>query len=813
MRIYEICGKSYTGSKNQTCADVDECAFNNGGCDVNSFCYNTIGSFYCGFCHKGYLGDAHYGCYDDNFCRSGADKCHAQARCSYAGPGEYRCQCQDGYNGNGEECGLDEDMDSHPTSNLLCNDPGCFKDNCPDVPNSGQEDSDNDRLGDLCDLDDDNDGRYDDYDNCPYVKNYHQADRDSDGVGDDCDNCPDDVNADQKDTDGDGTGDACDTDDDDDGVLDGSDNCRLVANPSQTDSDSDGVGDACDNCANIANAPQTDANQNGFGDVCDSTGATDVDRDGDGILNGFDNCLVIPNADQSDIDTDGQGDLCDDDIDGDGLANEQDNCPYVSNSGQDDTNGNQVGDACELDIDGDGLNDKFDFCPKNPSINYTDFRNHFEVDLYPELNANNTKWEITHDGMELRQIAKTQMVSMLVGDNQYGAVDFSGTWYVNTDEGHEYLGFVFGYQNNRKFYVVMWRADNLNYGGTAYEGGIKGVQLKVVNSDTGPGETLANALWNSANTANEVTVLWHEPSMLPWQHRISYRWHLIWRPSLGLIRLRVTQGTHEIMNSGDLFDFSITGGRLGLFVFGQPNVQWSNIVARCVDNQNEALYLDGIEDYVQISNISSLQLLESFTLEAYVYWNESSVPSGIMPIICTWNSTTLCLYMINGRVAGTVGGVTAVGSTTLTPDQWHHIFMRYETASFTVNIYINGSAGVDATASAVEPIDWTQYTDSPNLFIGRDEMHLFEGNVDEIRIYNIAIADAEIDSHLADAGNLWQVHEKYMTGHFSMNDNADSALLTDTGLFGLHGYVYGSPLFVESWSHLGRFQTAYPNAK
>lgn len=49
------------------------------------------------------------------------------------------------------------------------------------------------------------------------------------------DNCPDVSNADQTDTDRDGVGDACDDDDDDDGVDDEDDNCQFVRNPDQRD--------------------------------------------------------------------------------------------------------------------------------------------------------------------------------------------------------------------------------------------------------------------------------------------------------------------------------------------------------------------------------------------------------------------------------------------------------------------------------------------------------------------------------------------------------------------------------------------------
>jgi hypothetical protein len=73
-----------------------------------------------------------------------------------------------------------------------------------------------------------------------------EPDNDGDGIADAGDNCPDVYNPDQADTNGTGRGDACDPDDDNDGVPDTDDNCRAVHNPAQEDGDDDGLGDACD---------------------------------------------------------------------------------------------------------------------------------------------------------------------------------------------------------------------------------------------------------------------------------------------------------------------------------------------------------------------------------------------------------------------------------------------------------------------------------------------------------------------------------------------------------------------------------------
>jgi hypothetical protein len=106
----------------------------------------------------------------------------------------------DGIPDDGDLSGSDTDTPCAPGESTFCDD------NCEDDDNPGQEDMDDDGVGDVCDPDNDNDLIPDDWDGDTIL--------DDPCTGGDTTDCDD--------------------------------NCRLIANPLQEDADTDGIGNVCE---------------------------------------------------------------------------------------------------------------------------------------------------------------------------------------------------------------------------------------------------------------------------------------------------------------------------------------------------------------------------------------------------------------------------------------------------------------------------------------------------------------------------------------------------------------------------------------
>ena len=78
-----------------TCKDVNECVEDQNACPVQSLCINSAGSYRCD-CLAGWRNQGLYACRDIDECSEGTYNCPSNSRCVNTA-GSYQCHCNFGY--------------------------------------------------------------------------------------------------------------------------------------------------------------------------------------------------------------------------------------------------------------------------------------------------------------------------------------------------------------------------------------------------------------------------------------------------------------------------------------------------------------------------------------------------------------------------------------------------------------------------------------------------------------------------------------------------------------------------------------------
>ncbi len=206
-----------------------------------------------------------------------------------------------------------------------------------------------------------------------------------------------------------------------------------------------------------------------------------------------------------------------------------------------------------------------------------------------------------------------------------------------------------------------------------------------------------------------------------------------------------------------------------------------------------ALQFDGVNDYVNVANSTSLGITSEITLEA---WVKRGSRVTWAPIVDKWgtNKEQYAIY-IRGDDNSVNFAVTENGNDTDRADQtstytvpegvWVHIVGTFNTANQDMKIYINGSETTYQARPYSSNITSIFTSDQP-LYVAdwgtNPQTYNFNGLIDEVRIYNRALSAEEIRYHYNRGGPVgyWKFDEGTGQTAFDTTDNNNDGQLGST---------------------------------
>ncbi len=180
-------------------------------------------------------------------------------------------------------------------------------------------------------------------------------------------------------------------------------------------------------------------------------------------------------------------------------------------------------------------------------------------------------------------------------------------------------------------------------------------------------------------------------------------------------------------------------------------VSASRPAAAAIAPPGNALQFDGVDDYVNVGHDASFNVGNTLTIEAWIKPTSLSSRYGVFSTRLDGSAGSFQLEVGIGSggvnrlaVTGVSTWVAETGDNALAPNQWTHIaYTRTGTGAGTHTLYVNGVA-----QTLTSDADYTFVDNSSDKVIGSGiaggVWQYFPGQIDEVRVWNTARTQAEI---------------------------------------------------------------------
>lgn len=198
-------------------------------------------------------------------------------------------------------------------------------------------------------------------------------------------------------------------------------------------------------------------------------------------------------------------------------------------------------------------------------------------------------------------------------------------------------------------------------------------------------------------------------------------------------------------------------------------------------NTNSAYLFNGINNYIDLGNITVISQTSGISMSAWILWDGSNAirseqyifqlaqkPNGQISISDNGN---LVINVLNCNCVNDIGI-----NTLITQNTWYHVVLTYDLSSGTMKMYLNGNL-----INTIQENMFTYYTvnNTPSRFGNYYFNSLyFKGKIDEGILYNRALTQLEINSLYTNL-NVEQFTDKFQ---FSLYPNpAKDQITIDIG--------------------------------